>query len=416
MLFNLNEFKKYQSDGLLFFIHILLIILWLIPAFFFVILFRLINYWIIIRIRPLYHQRIGHFAKNTEIYLCEQKLGMHGPINKYKDIWYYNAEPTCNQQLKRMWNRVLKIWPSHLSFLIDIINSCLPDSATYKIPWGDALCKGRDINNALEKIPPHLSFTNDEEIYGKNTLELLGIPKGALFICFIARDKQYANTFFPNIYHLTYLQDYRNLDVNKYLLAAEEMVKRGFYLIRVGSVVEKVFASNNPKIIDYATNGFRNDFMDIYLGAKCHFFISTGTGIDAVSSLFRKPILFVNYAPLNWAFSSCKNDIFLPRKYWLNNENRFMSFREIFESGAGEFLSTAQYIDMGITLIENTQEEILEVTIEMEERLNRTWITTEEDENLQKKFWSYYPQSEFHDGINSRIGADFLRKNQELLE
>lgn len=415
-MFNRNQLKKSQREGTLPFIRILLVILWLTPALFFVFLFRLIRPWVIIRIRPLYHQRIGHFAINTEIYLCEQKLGMHGSISKYKDIWYYSDGPTCNQQLKHMWNRILKIWPSTLSSLIEKINYCLPDGSTYVIPWGEALNQGLNVNNVLEKTPPQLSFTNDEEIYGKNKLESFGIPNGTLFICFIARDRQYANTLFPNIEHLTYLQDYRNSDVNNYLLSAEEMVKRGYYLIRMGSIVEKSFAGNNPKIIDYATNGLRSDFMDIYLGAKCHFFISTGTGLDAVPAIFRKPILFVNYTTLNWVFTFSKNTLFLPKKYWLNNEKRFMSFREIFESGASGFLSTAQFTDMGITLIENTPEEILEVTIEMEERLNGTWITTEEDEKLQKKFWSYYPLTEIRDRITSRIGTDFLRKNQELLE
>lgn len=416
IIFNQIQLKKYQRGGSLTFIHFLLIILWLTPALFFAILFRVISPWIIIRIRPLYHQRIGHFALNTEIYLCEQKLGIHGSINKYKDIWYYNDGYTSNQQLKRMWNRILKIWPSDLSFLIYKINFRLPDNSIYIIPWGEALYQGRDVNHAMEKIPPQLSFTDEEECYGKKMLESLGIPKGALFICFGARDNQYANVFFPNIDQLTYLQDYRNSDVSNYLVAAEEMVKRGYYLIRMGSVVEKVLGSNNPRIIDYSTNGFRNDFMDIYLGAKCHFFIGSGTGITSVPWIFRKPILFVNYATLNWVCDFCKNHLFIPKKYWLNKEQRFMSFREIFESGAGGFLSTAQYIDKGITLIENTPEEILKVTIEMEERLHGTWITTEEDEYLQKKFWSYYIPCEFHDRINSRIGADFLRKNQELLD
>ena len=93
-----------------------------------------------------------------------------------------------------------------------------------------------------------------------------------------------------------------------------------------------------------------------------------------------------------------------------------MSFREILESGVGRFLSTNQYIDYGITLIENTPDEILEVTLEMEERLKGTWITTEEDEDLQRKFWNLYKRSELHGKIYSRIGAAFLRKYQALLD
>ena len=39
---------------------------------------------------------------------------------------------------------------------------------------------------------------------------------------------------------------------------------------------------------------------------------------------------------------------------------------------------------LNLELIENTPEEIKAVTIEMDERLNGTWKTTEEDEELQR--------------------------------
>ena len=73
-------------------------------------------------------------------------------------------------------------------------------------------------------------------------------------------------------------------------------------------------------------------------------------------------------------------------------------------------------VKTGISLIENTPEEILEVTIEMEERLKGTWVTTKEDEDLQRMFWSLYKTSELHGKIYSRIGAAFIRKYQALLE
>ena len=71
---------------------------------------------------------------------------------------------------------------------------------------------------------------------------------------------------------------------------------------------------------------------------------------------------------------------------------------------------------MGITLVENTPDEIRDVVIEMEERLKGTWKTTKEDEILQRKFWSLYKSSELHGKIYSRIGADFLRTYQALLD
>ena len=48
--------------------------------------------------------------------------------------------------------------------------------------------------------------------------------------------------------------------------------------------------SNNKKIIDYANSNLRSEFMDIFLGAKCNFCISTGHGFDMLPYVFNKPI------------------------------------------------------------------------------------------------------------------------------
>ena len=175
------------------------------------------------------------------------------PKNKFKDIWYYRGY-ICNLQLKRMWDRVLTIWPTNLSFLITIINSRLPDGSTYVIPWRDHGIQACDINNTLKRIPPHLSFTKEEEEFGRTMLESMGIPSDSSFICFVGRDPLYLKMTYPNEQDNNY-HDYRDTDIKKYILAAEEMANRGYYMIRMGAVVLESFESNNRRIIDYATNG-----------------------------------------------------------------------------------------------------------------------------------------------------------------
>jgi len=402
--------KKIQSEGLIAIYHLAVsLILWII-ALFLSILFYLLKPWVIFRIGQMFSLRIGHFAGNTEIYLCEKERGINVPNKRFIDIWYYSGY-VCNTQLQKMWNRVLKIWPSPLSSLILIIISKLPDGELHTIPWKSW---DRDVNNVLEHGAPHLSFTQQEEEYGRIMLESMGISSDSLFICFVGRDPKYLQLIYSG--ENDHGHDYRDININNYILAAEELANRGYYMIRMGSAVIESLASNNPRIIDYATNGQRSEFMDIYLGAKCHFFISVGSGIDAVPGIFRRPILYVNFVPLEYVSSWGKNNLFISKMHWLEKEQRFMSFREIIESGAGRFLRTNQYIDNGITLIENTPEEILEVAIEMEERLKGTWVTTEEDEDLQRRFWSHYKPSELHGKIYSRIGAAFIRKYQALLD
>ena len=93
-----------------------------------------------------------------------------------------------------------------------------------------------------------------------------------------------------------------------------------------------------------------------------------------------------------------------------------MKFREIIESGVGGYLHTKNYVNAELEIINNTPEEINDAMIEMRERLRGTWKTTEEDEELQRLFWSSFKTSDKHKIFLTRIGKKFLDQNRELLE
>ena len=183
----------------------------------------------------------------------------------------------------------------------------------------------------------------------------------------------------------------------------------------MGAVVEKPIKTNNSHIIDYAKK-FRTDFLDIYLGAKCDFFVCRAVGIFAIPMVFRRSRVYVNFIPLDYIDSWGSKCISIFKKLWLRRERRFMTFREIFESGVGRFLRTEQYDRVEIEVVENTPDEITQVVVEKDERLKGTWETTEEDEELQRRFWTLFKKSELHGIIKARIGAEFLRQNKNLLD
>jgi putative glycosyltransferase (TIGR04372 family) len=106
-----------------------------------------------------------------------------------------------------------------------------------------------------------------------------------------------------------------------------------------------------------------------------------------------------------------KGDIGLFQKVWLVRENRLATVGEMVAMG-DSFSDERHQERLGVRLVKNTAEEILAACDEMEARLNGTWVTTEEDEILQKKYWDLICDSGHHGG---RIGAQFLRDNQDLL-
>jgi len=359
----------------------------------------------LVRFGSLISDTLGHFVMNTELYCCERDHGIQ-PENSF-DIFYCNSL-TANYQILKMWKRVLRV--NQLAFYLSRLNNIIPGGDIHKIT---VIRSDRDINGLMERSRVHLHFNSEEEYEAKAGLKEMGILDCNRFICFVIRDPLYKESLWPNrdwSYH-----NYRNCNIQNYISAAEELARRNYYVIRMGSIVKDVMHTDNPMIIEYAHEGFRTELLDVYLGANCHFFISCGTGIDAVPGVFRRPILYVNVVPVEALNTWNSSSITIFKKHWIKAERRYMTLREIIEFGAGRFARTEQYEKHGIEVIENTPEEIRDVTIEMDERLQGRWETTEEDEDLQRHFWRLFPKSELHGEIVSRIGTEFLRQNRELL-
>ncbi len=365
---------------------------------------RLLKPVVVIRFGQLWSDRIGHFVRNTELYLCERDAGMHP--QKTFDIFGYRSK-ICNQQLKKMWDRTL-----HTSW-IGVggywLNRLLPGGERYLV----SIPSDRDIHDLLDRTPVPLTFTDEEEGLGRKALEKMGISKDVPFVCLYARDSAYLKNIYPN--ENWHYHKFRDTSIHNYMLAAEELGRRGYFVIRIGNIVKEPLVATSSKIIDYASQEHRSDLLDIYLGAKCHFFLGTPAGISAIPGTFKRPLAFVNYVPMEYMDTWFRSNIFIPKKFWLKAEQRFMTFREILDSGAGRFLRGEQYEQYGIELIENTPEEIMSLAVEMEERLAGVWQSTEEDEGLQRRFWSFWKPGELNQVFRARIGAEFLRQNQELL-
>ena len=73
---------------------------------------------------------------------------------------------------------------------------------------------------------------------------------------------------------------------------------------------------------------------------------------------------------------------------------------------------------------ENSPEEIRDLVIEMDERLNGNWNETKEDLLLQEKFWMIWKENikrlnlkiPMYGKIKSRFGSKYLRENQYLFD
>ena len=368
-----------------------------------IIIVRALRPVVLIRLGRLRCERLGHLAANTELYLCGRDVDTNGV--RVVDLFAPTPQ-VCNRQLQKMWKRTL-----HVSPLVGPayrLNRWFPGYTHHVVP----MPTDRDTRGLFELTSPHLSFTSKEERQGQEALLQLGIAKGAPFVCVHSRDSAYMDSAIPDQdwdYH-----NFRDSNVQNFIAAAEELVRRGYFAVRTGAAVNEPLDIEKEGIIDYATY-YRTEFLDMYLGANCRFYLGDSCGFHAVPMVFRRPLAIVNMLPIEYAPTWGSDCLFIPKKLWLHAERRFLTIPEIIESHIGRFLKGQEYEQLGIEPIENTSEEISALAVEMHDRLNGTWTTTDEDEELQRLFWSSFEANELNGEFRLRIGAEFLRQNRELL-
>ena len=202
------------------------------------------------------------------------------------------------------------------------------------------------------------------------------------FVCLNVRDREYmARTRSKDMsYH-----DYRDSDIKTYALAAEALAERGYTVFRMGAIVKEPLISKHPRVIDYATNGMRTEFLDIYLGAHCTFAVSVGSGWDSVPTIFRRPMIWINHLPIFDATGLTLPIVIYPKILKNAESNASLSLTEIIERNiAGQFYTQA-YKDARVTIRDLSSEELVEAVTEMAQRVEGTFVETPEQKEMQAK-------------------------------
>ena len=371
-------------------------------AFVVVGIIRLISKRRLVRFGLWESTRLGHLIGNMECYLSE-KDNLLQP-DSY-DI-FFPIGSICNRYIYRKYRQKIHVWPSWLVVLIWRVNALF-------MGWEKHIVRNlqfdRDIKNLFSRYSPHVRFTKAEEKKGQKLLRYLGIPEGAKWVCLIVRDNAYLKMKAPGLdfsYH-----DYRDADVSEYIPAAVELARRGYYVIRMGEIIAKPFNVKHTKIIDYPfkRKGLMGEFGDLYLGAKCAFCLGTPTGFMAIPQAFNRPLGITDFVPIEYAPTWCQG--LMIWKHHLKDGKK-MTVREIVDSGMGLMTFGGEFEKAGITLENNTPQEIFELAMEMADRDQGISI-----EQPQTGFWGAFPNSvvngkPLHGKMVLRIGREFLKANQ----
>lgn len=378
-----------------------------------VLIVRCIRPITLVRFGPIGSAVIGNSTFNAEYYLSESELEKR----KTLDFFYFRNPILPNEQWEIMVRRHFYIH-SFVKYL-DILNCLIPGGEKNTVRMVSIINGARDVKGVLSRTKPHMPFTKEENKRGRDFLEEIGLKKIDRFVCVIVRDSAYKDQVQSWLKKDWSYHNYRDSDLNTYHDAILTLAKKGYWVIRMGKVVNKPLNIHHPRVLDYSKSTYRNDFLDMWLMANCFFCITTGTGLDDVCVAFRRPLVEVNYLPLGWNRCNQALLVGLSKKLRWKSNGKFLRLNDLIKTGAINFSQTKLYNDLGVEIVDNTSDEITDAVIEMEGRLEGTWVETAEDIELQTIFWKKFKTNhQFTDHFGwkhpeSRISSSFLRKNHD---
>jgi len=348
-----------------------------------VLLLLLFSKLIKVRVHKVQNSRIGHFAIFTALTFLTLSNDKSNLRDKGINIYATNSLISANIFLEKMWKRKITLISGNLGWLIvDLFN---------RIPKNQVCAEtfGNDRTGLVPKHDPCLSFEPKEIVHGAKFLKSVGLEEGHKYVCLHVRDSSYLaeswNSFGYSKGHDWSHHNYRNSKISTYIAAAEALADMGYTVFRMGAIVEEPLISKHPRVIDYATNGMRTEFLDIFLGANCTFCVSTGSGWDSIPQIFKRPSLYVNLLP-HFAVDCVVRDLIIYPKVIVDKKTKHvLSLEEIIRRNIQTSHETHHYANADVELRDLNSTELVFAVTEMASRVEGTFVETPEQKLMQEK-------------------------------
>jgi len=360
----------------------------------------------------------GHLATDPRLYLKAQAVGVRP---RGKPVLVLSRNNVRNRFMLEQWRHKFHLISNPiLAFLLAPLKwSTLTGSPMYLSRYeiyseeGELLRDGPAVDEierrfeSVNKGKPLLIMDEDTRRRGRRVLTELGVPEDAWWVALHVRESSYHGGFGAS----------RNADPMSYLEAAQLIVDRGGYVIRIGD--EGMTPLPPMKgIVDYALSPHKSDWMDIFLIGCARFLYDSNSGPASVAQVYGVPVAAANWVPMCQGLFP-EQDIRIPKLIAKESPPVVMSFNQVLGSSN---LRDAHSIDeiqkVDAIWVDNTADEIRELAAEMLDRLDGIYESEPLDEELQKRFHGLIMTKRTPEtwGIMSRMGAHFLRTHADLFE
>lgn len=328
-----------------------------------------------IRVCEIDTKHIGGWVGTLDSYL-RRKQFQHG--QNFKDIFLVNPKVVSNKFFfDLMRSKVQVITNATLRILLTTL-ARIPSK--FRLFGPEEVLK---LNDPSFQKPTSIQwFSHEQHIEGRDLLRRMGITIGqSWYVCFSARDSAYNENLTRQFDAYKLHHQCRDSDINTCIKAIEYIISKGGHVIRMGSVVKNRVAYSHPHFIDYPFSIFKSDFADFYLACHCSFAIGNASGAIDLSRITDVPMAMVNY--YLWGFMDIgrRNRLIIPKLIKHKDSGRFISIKEyfaLFNKPTSMLALTYAMEKLGLIFEDNSEDDILEITVAMYGRFIERSISDDE--------------------------------------
>ena len=379
------------------FIYLLKKILFIVLVIFFF-PFSIFIYFTKIRAANIFSERIGHQLLETLSIINDEE---------YKDkkiIITRNKEVANKYFYEFEMERIVFIKSKFLSFIIKSI--FFAPFTKVKIEKylrnTNKIYSYKIFKNQTNK---YLKLSTKQELQREKLFESVGIKRSDKLVCIANRELGYSIIDDKKF-------NYRNCSIKNFAKAVKYLNNIGYYVIRFGNSNNN-FDYSHTKYLELNQIDNRLQNAEFYFASTCEFFLGTTSGVNCFATIFNKPSLITNNAPIasnHWL----PQDLIIFKKYKHQETKEVQKFSKIIELKLENVFDSKIFENNGLELVENNEDEILSL---VKEHMNLISFSENELKNIKlakKNFLRNLKINNKNLDYNANISNDFVLKNINL--
>lgn len=364
------------------------------------------NLFVRVRLVRIYSSRIGHLCYN---------------LDNYHHIIHHDLKPRRTWTIvipddrianRDVWRRIQRALPgTYLAGRAGSVARRLIGARSltrFVVPW-------TDLHPSFSRIGLSDPWVVVGAVELRSTLSAAGVA-GSPYVLLHNRDNAYLSAMGEDGNH----HEARDFDFDDYLLAIDSVVQVGVDAVRIGTIQAHGFAGE--RLLDLSGTA-RKEEWDLPLVAGAQFFVTGNTGLAQLSTLLRRPHLYINYLPLrlDHMMSFSADSVLLPKRLRARQSGRFLTLGDTLSicSRWSIHYEGEYFADAGLEIVNNSPELIAEAVKEMLLRTQGLWLDQPEDLALHSRAVTVCGESEdsryLFEDLRIRFSSSYLSEFPELV-